>query len=149
MLDINYNRSDRQYEWVDPDSGEIFTFPRGKQGKVEAFHFAISMLDPELYQAAQRLIEQHPQLERVTWKAVELVCGEAVEVFDVPQGNVQAMMDSSDGYGRYAITTTDGYYECQCEHWKSLAAPLTEQGNRYCKHILAMYLWRVTREERF
>lgn len=146
-IQIDYDRSERVYKWIEPDSGQIFTFPPRQKGA--ALQFAVSMLDPELFDAAGRVIANQPQLERVTWRAVELVCNNAVTVFDVPRGNVEAMIESSDGYGRYAITNDNGHMVCQCEHWQSMAAPLTQSGRRYCKHILALYLWRVTREDRF
>ena len=97
MIDINYNRQDKQYEWIEPESGELFTFP-AKQ-KHMAFRFAVSMLDSDLYEAAERLIEERPQLERVTWRAVELVCANAIGVFPAPVAGVVAMVESSDGYG--------------------------------------------------
>ena len=148
MLDIQYDRSAREYRFTDPDSGEILTAPSGQ--KHQLFKAAVGLLDPALYDAALRVIENNPQLERVTWKAVEIITSDGVEVFPEPRGDVQAMVISqSDEYGRYAVSTEDGYYACQCEHWQSFAAPITQQGNRYCKHILAMYLWRVTREDRF
>ena len=147
MIDINYNRQEKQYEWKEPESGEIFTFP-AKQ-KHMAFRFAVSMLDSELYAAAERLIEEHPQLERVTWRAVELVCANAIEVFPAPVSGVVAMVSSSDGYGRYAIEQHDAGYSCQCEHFTSLAAPLTQTGERYCKHLVAYRLHLRTRENRF
>jgi hypothetical protein len=147
MIAIEYDRKDRVYRWTDPDSGECFSFP--PKQKSAAFQFAVSMLDPDLFAAARRIIENHPQLERVSWRAVELVANEAVEVFAVPRDNVLAMVHSSDGYGRYAVQTEDGYLTCQCQHFTSYAAPMTETGSRYCKHIVAMHLWRVVREDRF
>jgi hypothetical protein len=147
MIDINYNRQEKQYEWIEPESGERFTFP-AKQ-KHEAFRFAVSMLDSDLYAAAERMIEDHPQLERVAWRAVELVCANAIEVFPAPVAGVVAMVDSSDGYGRYAIEQHEAGYSCQCEHFTSLAAPLTQNGERYCKHLAAYRLHLRTRETRF
>lgn len=147
MIDINYNRQQKQYEWMEPESGEIFTFP-AKQ-KHMAFRFAVSMLDSDLYAAAERMIADHPQLERVTWRAVELVCANAIEVFSARADGVVAMVNSSDGYGRYAIEQHDHGYTCQCEHFTSLAAPLTQTGERYCKHLAAYRLHLRTRETRF
>ena len=150
MLDITFNRQEKQYEWTDPDSGEVLTAPAGAANKAALFRTAIGLLDPELDTAAQRIIERHPQLERVTWKAVELVAAGAVDVFDAPRAGVWAMVDSqSDGYGRYAITNDGGYFACQCQHFVGMTAPITEEGNRYCKHIVAMHLWKVTKENRF
>jgi len=95
MIDINYNRQEKQYEWIEPESGERFTFP-AKQ-KHEAFRFAVSMLDSDLYAAAERMIEDHPQLERVTWRAVELVCANPIEVFSAPVASALAIVDRSEG----------------------------------------------------
>ncbi len=61
MLDqIIYNRTDKRYEWTDPDSGEILTAP--SKHKHELFKTAVAMLDPDLYQVATSMIDQHPQL---------------------------------------------------------------------------------------
>ncbi|MCA9924914.1 MAG: hypothetical protein KC421_21210 [Anaerolineales bacterium] len=148
MLDqITYNRTDKQYEWTDPQSGEILTAP-SKQ-KHELFKTAVAMLDPDLYQVATNMIDQHPQIERVVWKAVELVTENQVDVFDVPNGNILGMVDSSDGYGRYAVSLPDGYHTCQCEHWQSFSAPLLESGARVCKHVAAVWLWQMARQENF
>ncbi|MCA9924548.1 MAG: hypothetical protein KC421_19365 [Anaerolineales bacterium] len=148
MLDqITYNRTDKRYEWTDPQSGEILTAP-SKQ-KHMLFKTAVAMLDPDLYQVAVNMIDQHPQLERVVWKAVELVTENRVDVFDIPTGNILAMVDSSDGYGRYAVSFDDGYHTCQCEHWTSFSAPLIESGARVCKHVAAVWLWQMTRQDNF
>lgn len=138
MIQIIYDRSERQYVWTDPDSGEMFTFESGKAGKAQAWRFAISMLYPEIYATAERIIYRHPQLERVTWRGVELVTAEAVDILPEPApGGVVAKVASSDGYGRYSIRVQDGYYQCECEHYSSFAAPVTENGARYCKHLIA------------
>lgn len=146
---INYNRKERRYEWMDPDSGEILTAPPGKENKADLFRAAVGMLDPDLYAAAQRMIENQPQLERVVWRAVEIVCEEGVDVFATPRGNVLAMVASSDGYGRYAIQNDNGNISCQCPHWQELMAPVTQSGRRVCKHVSAYYLHLFTREDRF
>lgn len=146
MIDIQYDRKEKLYKWASPD-GQTFTFttPEVKAGK--AFQFAVSLLDPDLFAALNQVIGTHPQLERVAWKAAEIITGNGVEIFDGMRGNVYAMVDSSDGMGRYAISNEDGYTSCQCEHFQSFAAPMTESGNRYCKHILAYHLHLVTRAE--
>lgn len=150
MIDITYDRKERQYRWMDPDSGQILTAPSGAQNKAQLFQTAVGLLDPDLYAAAARMIEAQPQLERVVWKAVEIVATNGVEAFAVPQGNVRAKVASSDGYGRYAVMDDGrGYISCQCEHFTSLSAPYTKQGRMVCKHIAAMYLYNFTREDRF
>lgn len=146
---IEYNRSERRYEWIDPDSGEMLTAPSGAANKASLFQAVIGMLDPDLYAAAGRMIEKNPQLERVVWKGVELVSNNAVENFAVPVNDVVAMVNSSDGYGRYAISRPSHGVTCQCEHFTSMAAPYTSKGHMVCKHVAAYFLYLFTREERF
>lgn len=144
-LNLHYNNSTRVYNWTNPLSGEIMSFPAKAKG--EATKFIISLLHPKLYQAATRLIEKQPQLERVTWKAVEIVANQGVELKGDglgSNGRLAAMVESSDGMGRYAIEIDNGFYTCQCEHWISFTAPVAASGNRYCKHIIASYLARIT-----
>jgi hypothetical protein len=148
MIEITYDRSQKQYTCTIPTTGEILTAPAGAANKATLFQAAVGMLDPDLYAAAAALIEDHPQLERVTWKGVELVCAGGVEAFAAPKAGVVAMVDSSDGYGRYAITHTDSGYECQCGHFQELHAPVTRNG-RWCKHITAYRLYLRVREDRF
>lgn len=147
---ITYDRSERCYKWPDPDSGEIFRFQPGPQGKAQAFQFAVGMLDPDLYNAAQRVITRHPQLERTVWRAVELVATDQVEVFAMPtEMGIIGMVGSSDGAGRYAVGNDNGYSSCQCHSFTEMTAPLMPSGQTMCKHILAVKLWQVTREDRF
>lgn len=145
MIDMTYNRSERVYEWIQPETGTVFTFDSQEKKSGKAFQSIVGLLDPDLHKAALHIIETHPQLERGVWKAVEIICKNGVEVYPEMRGNVYAMVESSDGFGRYAITSEDGYTTCQCEHFQSYAAPMTESANRYCKHILAYHLHLVTR----
>lgn len=144
---ITYDRKARQYLAIHPDTGEIIeTFP--PKHRHEAFLYLVSLFEPELYRLAGNIIERHPQLERVTWKAVEIVVNRGVELVTPPVDNVLAKVSSSDGYGRYAVTVESGYVSCQCEHWQSFAAPVTASGARYCKHIIAWKLANML-EDRF
>jgi hypothetical protein len=145
MIDITYNRQAKEYEFVNPETGELHTAPA--KAKADLFRAAVAMLDPELFAAAERVIARHPQLERVTWRAVELVANDAVEVYPAPRGAVVAMVEASDGLGRYAVETGEYGHTCQCEHFTSFAAPVTESGARFCKHILAFRLWLQVRAE--
>lgn len=144
---ITYNRSSRVYEVTHPHTGEIVeSFP--SKERHAAFLYMVSLFEPELYHAAQRIIQRHPQFERRVWKAVELVVDGQVEILDVPVNNVVARVGASDGYGRYAVTIDGGYLACECEDWQSAAAPITDSGSRYCKHILA-YRLGLLFEDRF
>lgn len=144
---ITYNRSTRVYEVVHPHTGEIVeSFP--SKARHEAFIYLVALFEPELYAVAQRIIARNPQFERRVWKAAELLMNNQVEVLDVPVNNVVAKVAASDGYGRYNVTIEGGYLACECEDWQSAAAPLTETGARYCKHLLA-YRLALALEERF
>ena len=146
MIDVTYSRKDKAYQWTCPDSGEIFQFVgKGAKVKAEAWRFAVSMLDPDLFDLAQRMIEAQPHTERVIWRAVELIINDAVEVFDVAQGDVVAKVQSSDEYGRYSIKQTAHGYTCQCHHFTNLDAPLLPSGQYFCKHIAAVQIWRIAR----
>jgi uncharacterized Zn finger protein len=146
MLDqITYNRSEKRYEFIDPESGEILTAPT-KQ-KHELFKTAVALLDPDLFAAAAQWLDHTPQLERTIWRAVELVATNSIEVYDVAQNGLVAMVDGSDEYGRYAIEhNEEGQTTCQCiafhEH------PQYDQNGRvWCKHTAAVKLYQVARSE--
>lgn len=146
MLDqINYDRSGRCYKWVDPDSGEVFQFPAGQAGKRQAFQFVLGMLEPTLLTAVENLLHEHPYLERVAWKAAELVATGKVEVFATPQNGLLAMVESSDEFGRYAIQSQNGAITCQCYAFQEMTAPMTPTGAIMCKHKVAAHLWKVSR----
>lgn len=150
MIDLTYDRKERAYLWTDPESGEIFSFAgTGKQVKQEAWRFAVSMLDPEIYTTAVSLIDRFPMLERVLWRGVERFLSGDVEIFPAPAGDVVAMVDSSsDVYGRHAIRNDDGHLTCDCYAFVNMEAPLIPNGRRVCSH-LAAYRLALTREERF
>lgn len=148
MLDITYDRHQKLYKWEHPESGEALTAPSGKENKAELFQQVIALLDPELYLAALRWLEEEPGLERVIWRGVEIVANSGVETF-LTAGDVIAKVISSDEYGRYTLTIQNGYLACACAHWQELMAPYTSSGQRVCKHLAAFTLHQRVREERF
>jgi hypothetical protein len=148
MLDITYDRTQRQYEWTNPDSGETLTAPCGAANKADLFKQAVALLDPDLYQAAVHWLEDEPSLERILWRGVELVTKSAVETL-LDAGLTVAKVASSDQYGRYSITIEDGYLACECPHWRDMNAPYASNGQRVCKHLAAFTLHQRTRETRF
>ncbi len=148
VVNIEYNRSAREYKWTDPDSGLILSAPSKQKG--ELFRAAVSMLDPDLYAAATQLISKNPHFERITWRAVELVINNSIETFPAAVDGTLAMVEASDGMGRYAVYHDEaGYMACQCESYKSFDAPLTTSGHRLCKHIVGFLLYQRTQEARF
>ena len=144
---ITYDRSTRLYNVANPHTGEIVNqFP--PKARHEALIYLVALFEPELYGAVQRVIARNPQFERRAWKAAELVMNGQVEILDVPVNNVMAKVAASDNYGRYNVTMESGYLACECEDYQSAAAPITDGGARYCKHLLA-YRLALLFEERF
>lgn len=141
MIDIAYNRTERRYEWTEPESGEILTAPSGASNKAQLFQAALSILDPELANAAYGWINEEPYLERAIWKGAEIVATSGIELFPT-DGRLLAKVDSSDGYGRYSVTNEDGYVVCECQHYQE-AAPLDANGQKVCKHIASHRLTQL------
>ena len=150
MIDLTFDRKERAYKWVDPNSGETFQFNgTGTAVKAEAWRFAVMMLAPDLYQTAVNFIARFPMLERVLWHGVERLLNGDVEVVDVPVSDVVAMVASqSDVYGRHTIQNEDGYLTCDCYAFVNMEAPLLPTGQRVCSH-LAAYRLALTQETRF
>lgn len=144
MIDITFNRTQRRYEWLEPESGEILTAPSGAENKAQLFQAALSLLDPDLANAAVSWLNEEPYLERTIWKAAEIVATDGVELYPT-DGRLLAKVISSDGYGRYAITIEDGYTVCECAHYQDGGASLDANGQKTCKHIAAMRLHLRTR----
>jgi hypothetical protein len=145
---ITYNRSARNYNIIHPETGKIVeSFPAGH--KHEAFLYTVSLFEPELFQAAQQVIDRHPQLERRTWKAVTKIIDGAVEIIPAPTDGVYATVASSDGMGRYNITNIDGYWACDCIDFTGFSAPMTDTGSRFCTHRIAYHLYLKTKADRF
>jgi hypothetical protein len=147
MITIDYNRTERRYEWLDPESGEILTAPSGAENKAQLFQAALSILEPDLANAACAWIAEEPYLERTVWKAAEIVATDGVEIFPT-NGRLLAKVQSSDGYGRYSICSTDGYTVCECQHYQEGGAPIDQRGQKVCKHIAAHRLTQLL-ETRF
>ena len=144
MLDITYDRKEKQYKWIHPDNGEIHTAPSGR--KHDLFKAAVAMLDDDLFTAAIHWIGHTPQLERVIWKGVDIVASNKLDVYDMPQHDLVAMVDSSDEYGRYAIQLENGRHTCQCIAFKE-HPQYDENGRIWCKHLAAVHLYQVARSD--
>ena len=141
-IQIDYDRSERNYKWVDPESGEVFTFPSGKENKAAAWRFALSMLDSDLHDAAQRWADETPQIERLIWKGAELVATGGVD----EKSATLHMVASSDSFGRYAVEQSDHGHTCQCISYTD-HPQYDQHGNTFCKHIAAVVLHAVARAE--
>jgi hypothetical protein len=147
QFDIQYDRSGRAYQVVDLETGAtVETFPAKQKG--DAFRFAIEFFAPDLFAIAVDRCEKYPQQERMIWKAAGLVANGAVEVVPGPTDSVYAMVESSDGMGRYAVTHVGGEMACNCAAFTEGLAPYTETG-RVCSHLLAYFFHLATREDRF
>ena len=144
MIEITYQRKAKEYQWTDPTSGEILTAPSGQ--KHELFKTVVGMLEPDLYTAAINWIDRTPQLERIIWKAVQLVIENKVEMFTPPKGDIIAMVDGSDQYGRYCIQHTTEQNICGCVSFREFPN-YDERGFIWCKHLAAVRLANVARSE--
>lgn len=150
VVNIEYNRSARSYEWADPDSGEVFSFPSGPEGKAQAFRFVVQMFAPELYAAAVAIIRHNPHFERRVWRAVNTVLSGGVVIYpDLADTSIIATVAASDGLGAYNLRHEAGYRTCECDDYTSMAAPITAGGRRYCYHLLAFELHLKTQEQNF
>ena len=152
---VVYDRSARVYQVTDAAGNVVQTFPSKDKGA--AVRFAICMADPALGARAARMAQRNPLLERVAWAGAELAANNAVEIMtpvQVSETGVAAMVDSSDGMGRYAIATepVPGHallcvMTCNCAYHSSGAAPVSASGyGRVCKHIAAYWFTRNTQE---
>lgn len=147
-LSMVYDRKERIYNWVNPTTGEMHSFTSEQKKSGQALIFAIGMLEPDLYQAAQRIITANPQMERVVWAAVQIVAANGVQGVEIHE-QVLAMVASTDGEGRYAIQydPRGNHLTCQCENYTRGEAPQTKSGVAMCKHITAYRLHLVTRHD--
>lgn len=136
-----YNRSRRVYQLETPN-GERLEFPAGPEGRTLAFQTAVSLFAPEVADAAAAIIRRHPHLERRVWRAVNCLLGGGVKILpDLNDIEILALVDSSDGFGAYAIRHQASILTCECEDFTSFSAPYAgEGGQSYCYHILAYRL---------
>lgn len=149
-VNIEYNRSTREYNWTDPETGETFGFPSGPEGKAMAFRFAVQFFAPDLYDAAVSIIRKNPHFERRVWKAVNTVLNHGVTIYpDLADPTIIATVASSDGLGAYNLRHEAGYRICECDDYTSMAAPITGGGRRYCYHLLAFELHLRTQEQAY
>lgn len=148
---ITYNRSAKRYELTDTDSGEIFTFPPGKDGKAQAFRFSVELFAPELFAAAMKIVAKFPYLERRTWSAVEAVLNNAVHIHPELSSDptIIASVDSSDQLGGYNIRHAQNFYTCECLDFTEGGSPITPTGQAWCYHILALQLHLQTQEQAY
>lgn len=144
---IVYDRSAKTYMVVDHDGVLVQAFPAKQKG--DAVRFAINLLEPAIAAAADSMSAEYPTLERVAWAGAELVIDGAVHPRRVQGDLCVAMVDSSDGMGRYALVlakSDDGYnLTCNCDAYTlGSAATYTVDGRerRLCKHMAAYTLIR-------
>lgn len=150
MINIDFNQQAKQYEWFNTETGSLLTAPCGPTNKASLFQTAVALTNPTLWQTATRWIAAEPYLERTIWKGVELVANNGVETFpddgplaatpDRCGGRLLARVQSSDAFGRYSVTNSDGYIVCECQHYQDGGAPLDQYGQKTCKHIAAYRL---------
>ena len=137
LTNMEYQRQKRMYQVVDPDSGEIEQYPSGTKGRQQALRRAVYFQNARLHNLVTQLIERYPLLESRAWRASTLVLNDAVN--DVRDGAVLATVTGNSEYGPYLIQSRQGLLTCECLDYVDGGAPyLGSNGQRVCKHILAM-----------
>jgi len=136
LPNVSYQRDERQYRVLDPDTGEIESFPAGQLGRRDAMRRAVNFSHPRLYQIVTDMVKRWPQLEARAWRAANLVINGKVKNAD--DDEALASVTSSNEYGDYLVKARGGLIICDCLDYMEGGAPLIgESGQRLCKHILA------------
>lgn len=141
LSNVQYQRDERQYQVIDPETGAIEYFPPGNQGRRDAMRCAVQFQSPRLFRIVTELVQRYPLLESRAWRAAELALNGAVKMMD--EDGILAAVTGSDEYGDYLVKSYNGLIRCDCIDFADGNAPYigpTEQ--RFCKHILAMQLTR-------
>ena len=140
---VLYNRSDRRYEVIHPDTGEIVEFPAGRDGRQAAFQMAVALENGTLYELAASKIADAPMLATRVWRACELVIMEQVTLLEPGEmPPAVATVESSNEYGEYIVSRMHDQWVCECDDWRGGMCPADESGPR-CKHSLAAELAQV------
>ena len=136
LPNVSYQREGRQYQVLDPDTGEIECFPAGHSGRRDAMRRAIYFTHPRLYRIVVEMVQRRTQLEARAWRGAELViCGAVKKPADA---EALVSVTSSNEYGDYLVKERNGLVVCDCLDYMEGGAPLIgESGQRLCKHILA------------
>jgi hypothetical protein len=139
LPNVSYEREVRQYQVLDPDTGEIESFPAGQGGRRDAMRRAVDFSHPRLYRIVIEMVQRWPQLEARAWRAANLVI--RGEVKRPPDDEALASVASSNEYGDYLVKARGGLIICDCLDYMEGGAPfISESGQRLCKHILATQL---------
>lgn len=145
----SYDRKAKAYI-LRPANGEVYEFPSGPKGKMEAYRFWLSIEYPAYYAIATQLSEANPHAERIIWKAIEIAVNPDM-IDPVNQDELIAMVQSSnDPYGRYLISAADAtaeepYLLCNCPAYLELTPVWLmlddeDSAMQVCKHSLAVWM---------
>lgn len=136
LSNLLYQRDERQYQVIDPETGAVEHFPSGNQGRRDALRCAIHFQSPRLFRIVTDLVRRYPLLESRAWRAAELVLNGAVK--SVNKDGVLATVTGSNEYGDYLVKGRNGYIQCDCIDYADGNAPyIGPTAQRFCKHILA------------
>ena len=139
LPNVEYEKSKKQYQVVDPVSGKVEIFPSGYAGRREAKRRAVYFQNSRLYRLVVELVERWPQIESRAWRAAELVVNGSVK--DPKDDLSLAIVASSSDYGDYLLAERKGHIVCDCLDYMDGNAPyLGQSGKKVCKHILALQL---------
>lgn len=141
LSNVTYQRDERLYQVMDPESGVIETFPSGNQGRRDAMRCAVQFQSPRLYRIVTELVQRYPVLESRAWRAAELALNGSVKSVD--EDGLLATVTGSDEYGDYLVKSRNGFIQCDCIDFTDGNAPYVgPTAQRFCKHILAVQFTR-------
>lgn len=136
LSNMQYERSEKEYQVIDPSTGAIESFPTGYRGRRDAMRRAVYYQNARLHRIVIDLVQQLPQTESRAWRAADLVLRGAVK--NPIDNNALASVISSNEYGDYLISARDGIIMCGCIDFLNGNAPyIGPSGQRLCKHIMA------------
>ena len=146
LTNVKYSQSERSYKVTDPKTGEIAEFPCGTDGRRKAFRLGVWLHEPALHDMADKISNEYPMLEARAWQAVTMIVEGKVKPL-TGQGLI-AKVEGSSEYGDYNIIVYGDELACDCIDFTGMTAPYLANGQRYCKHILAVLFAReLTNDE--
>lgn len=134
---VSYNRKTRK--WAAQNGSLIGEFASEEGGKKAAVQTAVRHENNNVFTAVAQIINKHPELEAMAWRAGRLVInGSVLPPRPGNRVNEVARVKSQSREQAYSIQQRGKMLVCGCEWFQYKKAPLLPSGQRYCTHILAV-----------
>ena len=132
LATVTYDRKQKVYRVEDE------TFPAGRNGRRDAFRYAVHATSPRLFRFVSEMSQKYPTLESRAWRAAEIVLNDGV---CLNNGQPATVASQSSEYGDYLIHNIAGALACDCLDFQGgTAVYISTHDQPYCKHILAYQL---------